>query len=130
VVDRSFGLVHDDSTTDIVTVIALPAYYAEQGLCNGMVPVLSSLLCPSVPSMDRCMPVMLLCMGPAGSRYRSRDPDHAHSGDSQSSQGYYFTWPTHEQNLNSLALAVPEILHLLLAGPTAANPPQRHAAID
>ena len=60
-VDRSFGLVHDDSTTDIVTVIALPAYYAvKQGLCNGMVPVLSSLLCPSVPSIDRCMPVLLL----------------------------------------------------------------------
>ena len=47
-------------------------------------------------------------------RNYSRDPDYAHLGDSQSSQGQYFskiTWPTRTQNLKSLALAVPEIFH-------------------
>ena len=32
-------------------------------------------------------------------------------GDSQSSQGWHFTWPTRIQKLNSLALAVQEICH-------------------
>ena len=39
----------------------------------------------------------------------SRDPDHAHSGNTHSSQDKDFAWPTRLQNLKSLALAVAEI---------------------
>ena len=39
----------------------------------------------------------------------SRDRDHAHLGNTYSSQDKDFAWPTHVQNLNSLATA--EILH-------------------
>jgi len=41
----------------------------------------------------------------------SRDPDHAHLGNTHSSQDYDFAWPTRVQNLKSVALAVAEILH-------------------
>jgi len=41
----------------------------------------------------------------------SRDPDHAHLGNTHSSQDYDFAWPTREQKLKSLAIAVAEILH-------------------
>jgi len=41
----------------------------------------------------------------------SRDRDHAHLGNTHSSQDEDFTWPTRIQNLKSLALAVAEILH-------------------
>jgi len=40
----------------------------------------------------------------------SRDPDHAHLGNTHSSQDKDFAWPTRVQNLKSLALAVAEIL--------------------
>jgi len=40
----------------------------------------------------------------------SRDPDHAHLGNTHSSQDSDFAWPTRVQNLKSLALAVAEIL--------------------
>jgi len=39
----------------------------------------------------------------------SRDPHHAHLGDSQSSEGEYFMRQTSVQNLKFLALAAPEI---------------------
>jgi len=41
----------------------------------------------------------------------TRDRDHAHFGNTHSSQDKDFTWLTHVQNLKSLALAVAEILH-------------------
>jgi len=41
----------------------------------------------------------------------SRDPDHAHLGNTHSSQDKFFAWPSRVQNLKSLALAVAEILH-------------------
>ena len=44
------------------------------------------------------------------SRNCSRDRDHAHLGNTHSSQDKDFTWPTRVQNLKSLALAVVEIL--------------------
>jgi len=42
----------------------------------------------------------------------SRDPDHAHLGNTHSTQDKDFTWPTRVQNLKSLALAVAEKLHV------------------
>ena len=46
-------------------------------------------------------------------RYRncSRDPNHAHLGNTHSSQDEDNAWPTRVQNLKSLVLAVAEILH-------------------
>ena len=41
----------------------------------------------------------------------SRGPDYAHLGNSWSSVGQYFSWPNRAQNLRSVALAVPKILH-------------------
>jgi len=41
----------------------------------------------------------------------SRDPDHAHLGNTHSSQDEDFAWPTRAQKLKSLALAVVEIFH-------------------
>jgi len=40
----------------------------------------------------------------------AHDPDHAHLGNTHSSQDY-FARPTRVQNLKSLALAIVEILH-------------------
>ena len=42
----------------------------------------------------------------------SRDPDHAHLGNTHSSQDQDFAWPPRVQNLKSLALAVAEKLHV------------------
>jgi len=44
-------------------------------------------------------------------RHGSREPNHTHLGDSQSSEGYYFTLQTSVQDMKSLALAIPEIFH-------------------
>jgi len=41
----------------------------------------------------------------------SRDPDHAHLGNTHSLQDKDFVWATHIQNLKYVALAIVEILH-------------------